>query len=100
MEFTAQHLELDLKLKTLSGEVVELKPKLVMNTTNTIKIMDQWVELEKEDLNPFVLIATELSFIYPKNEEWFLENFDPFTLGEILTNVAKTMGGIKKREKS
>ena len=100
MEFTAQHLELNLELKTLSGEVAELKPQLTMNTTNTIKIMDKWVELEKnKELNPFVLIATELSFIYPKKKEWFLDNFDPSVLGEILTHVAKTMGGIKKKEK-
>ena len=101
MEFKAELLDLNLELITLKEEEAKLVPKMTMNTTNTMKIMNQWTELEKdEDLNPFDLIATELSFIYPKEKKWFLDNFDPSTLGEILTYVAKTLGGIKKREKN
>jgi len=99
MEFKAESLDLDLELTTLTGEKVELKPKSVMNSTKAIEVTNSWTELEKdEDLNPLELIATELSFIYPKSKKWFMDNFDPATLNKILIHVAETIGGIKKKE--
>jgi len=109
MEFKAEFLDLDLKLITLEKEEVEIIPKSIMNTTNTIKIIDQWTKLEKKNdeikdkekkINPFDLIAIELEFIYPKTKKWFLDNFDPRVLGEIMTYVARTLGGLKKKEKN
>jgi len=102
--FKARVIDIDLELTTLGGEELTLKPKIVLNTTNVVKIIKDWTNLEvkdnelikKEEKSPFDLIATELAMIYPKSKEWFLDNFDIFVLGEILKFVAGKIGDVKK----
>jgi len=102
--FKARVIDIDLELTTLGGEELTLKPKIVLNTTNVVKIIKDWTNLEVKDnelikrkeKSPFDLIATELSMIYPKDKDWFLDNFDIFVLGEILKFVAAEIGDVKK----
>jgi len=115
-----EKLDLDLELTTIDGNVVPLSPKVKINTTKTLELIDQWQEMEKVQAvekkkeekaekegkeyksknrkNPFEIIAIELEMIYPESAEWFMDNFDIVTLGKIMTYVAETMGGIKKKE--
>ena len=117
-----EKLDLDLELTTIDNDVVPLSPKVKINTTKTLELIDQWQAMEKEQeiekrkeekatkegkvyeiknqKNPFEIIAIELEMIYPKSAEWFMDNFDVATLGKIMTYVAETMGGIKKKGKS
>ena len=118
-----EKLDLDLELTTIDGNVVPLSPKVKINTTNTLRLIDQWQEMErvqeiekrKEEKaikegkeykptgkrkNPFEIIAIELEMIYPKDLNWWMDNFDIVTLGKVMTYVAETMGGVKKKEKS
>ena len=105
--FEAKALDLNIEYKTLSGEEGELSPKIVVNTTKTIQIIEQWRVMEKDEaekkegrMNPLEVTCIELEMIYPKPKKWWMDNFDLPTLGEIMTHVAETMGGIKKKEKS
>lgn len=121
-KFETEKLDLDLELTTIDGDVESLSPKIKINTTKTLELVEQWGVMEKEQAiekrkeeiaekegkeykskirkNPFETIAIELAMIYPKDEKWWMDNFDIVTLGKIMTHVAETMGGIKKKEKS
>ena len=113
-KFEAEKLDLDLDLKTLSGEKVDLSPKIIINASKTVEIMQQWQDLEAENkpdkkdkkderekkISPFELVATELEMIYPKPKKWWMDNFDIPTLGKIMTHIAETIGGVKKKEPS
>ncbi len=119
-KFKAEKLDLDLELTTLDGDVESMSPKTKVNTTKTLEIIEQWriMEIEQEEVkkeeakakkekkeykgkrlkNPFEIIAIELEMLYPKSAKWFMDNFDVPTLGKIMTHVAETMGGLKKKE--
>ena len=121
-KFESEKLDLDLELTTIDGDVEPLAPKIKINTTKTLELIEQWGVMEKEQAiekkkeekaekegkeyksktrkNPFKTIAIELAMIYPKDEKWWMDNFDIVTLGKIMTHVAETMGGVKKKEKS
>ncbi len=121
-KFKAEKLDLDLELTTLDGDVESMSPKTKVNTTKTLQIIEQWGIMEKEQADekrkeeeakkknveyegkkrksPFEIIAIELEMIYPKDAKWFMDNFDVPTLGKIMTHVAETMGGFKKKETS
>lgn len=104
MEFAAQKPDLVLELTTLSGEKETLEPKKIMNGAFAKEIMDKWGQLEKAQnenkLGPIDIITTELSYVYPKTQEWFEENFDVNTLQDILVYVAQIVGGAKKKRTS
>ncbi len=119
-KFKAEKLDLDLELTTLDGDVVSMSPKTKVNTTKTLQIIEQWGAMEEEQeaerreeekakkegkeykakkrKNPFEIIAIELEMLYSKDAKWFMDNFDVPTLGKIMTHVAETMGGLKKKE--
>jgi len=122
-KFETEKLDLDLELTTIDGDVEPLAPKIKINTTKTLELIEQWGAMEKEQAiekkkeekaekegkeykptgkrkNPFEIIAIELEMIYPKPAQWWMDNFDIVTLGKIMTHVAETMGGVKKKEKN
>lgn len=104
-KFEAKKLDLDLELVTLSGEQVNLEPKFIISMDTTYKIMKEWTRLDKEnegeeDLEALRLIADQLAFVYPKDTEWFMSNFDIGTISEIVGFVGQTMGGMAKKETS
>lgn len=100
MKFEAEKLDMDLELITIDGEEINLKPKIKINTTNIKRIITEWSKIEeqvKEDRGKSIdLIAKELSLVYEKPPQWWMDNFDLGTLSRILTYVANTMGGLKK----
>ena len=99
MKFVAETPDLTLELTTLSGEEIVLEPTTPISGKRAKEIVAKWTELEKEKgASPLDVLATELSHIYPKPAEWFLDNFDTETLGNILTYVAQEIGGIKKKQ--
>ncbi len=120
-KFEAKKLDLDLELTLLSGDVVSLSPKMEVNATKTIEIIEQWQTFEREEedrkkeeeknkkegkaikktsLSAFEIVAIELEMIYPKDRKWWMDNFTIPLLAEIMTYIAETMGGLKKKEKS
>ncbi len=121
-KFAVKKLDLDLELTTLDGDVVSLAPKVKINTTMTLRIIEQWRTMEEEQadekrkeeaakkkkekyegkkrMSAFEVISIQLEMLYPKSAKWFMDNFDIPTLGEIMTHVAETMGGLKKKETS
>jgi len=108
-KFQAAKPDLDLELTTLTGEKIVLKPKKVVSGQVAIEITQFWVKVEKEQkekkedekgLAIMEIIAKELSHIYPKEANWFLDNFDVNTLNDILMFVAEAIGGLKKGEKN
>lgn len=103
-KFQAEKPDLTLDLTTLSGEELELNPINPVSGKVALEITNRWTILEakqKEDdaLSSLEVVAIELSYIYPKDKNWFLENFDFGTLNSILVYVAETIGGIKKKSK-
>ena len=104
-KFQAKNPDLILELTTLGGEELTLKPTLILNAENVIKIINRWTILDNkqkeiEKPNPIDLMSEQLGFIYPKDKAWFLENFDINTLNEIMTHVVETLGGLKKNTKN
>ncbi|MHA1302136.1 MAG: hypothetical protein ACTSPI_00340 [Candidatus Heimdallarchaeaceae archaeon] len=103
-KFVAEKPDLVLELTTLSGEEITLEPTEIISGTVALNITEKWKKLEEEagdkSKSPLEILATELSYIYPKNARWFLDNFDFGTLNEILVYVAQTVGGIKKKSKN
>ncbi len=104
MKYVAKKLDLNLELTTLTGEEFKLSPKLIINGTNCVKLANEWKLLEQinndkteNKLSGLELVAIELSYIYEKPKQWFIDNFDPVTIKEIVTYVAETMGGIQKK---
>jgi len=108
-KFVAEKPDLTLELTTLEGEEITLEPVEIMSGKAALEITDQWSKLEKENKenkenekykSPFEILALELSHVYPKNAEWFLDNFDLGVLNKILIYVAQTIGGLKKKSNS
>ena len=113
MKFTAAPIEMDLELTPLGkvvdgeyvpGEDVYLKPKIMITTKTLTDIIRKWSELEKqhEDDPAFglELMGIQLASVYDKPSEWWLENFEPATLGAIVRHIAGTAGALKKNAKS
>ena len=104
-KFVAEKPDLVLELTTLEGEEITLEPAEVMSGKAALEITEKWSKLEKEEKekedgkSSFEILAIELSYIYPKSAEWFLDNFDLGILNKILIYVAQTIGGIKKKSK-
>ena len=103
-KFQAEKPDLTLELTTLSGEELELNPIKPVSGKVAIEITNKWSVLEKKQkeddtMSALDMVAIELSYIYPKDKNWFLENFDFGTLNKILTYVAETIGGLKKKSK-
>ena len=110
-KFQAEKPDLTLELITLSGEEITMDPTKPVSGRIALEITNKWSQLEakqKKDIlekkdNPLSaleVVAIELSYIYPMDKDWFLENFDFGTLNRILTFVAQTIGGIKKKSKN
>jgi len=104
-KFIAEKPDLVLELVTLTGEEVTLEPKEIVSGTIALEITNKWSKLEKENKenedskSPLEILVIELSYIYPKDAKWFLDNIDFGTLNRILVYVAQTVGGIKKKSK-
>ena len=103
MKFVAETPDLTLELTCLNGEDLVLNPTTPVSGKAAMILIDKWTELEgkqKENgLSPMDIVVTELALVYPRNKEWWLENFDVATLNKILTHVAQAIGGLKKRQK-
>ncbi len=99
MEFKAEVPDLTLELTTLTGEQVILDPPKPVNGKIAKETMLKFVKMKEEDEEEMAvdIIVNQLAYIYPKSAEWFLENFDLNTLGQILRHVATTIGNIKKK---
>ena len=102
MEFKAIVPDLTLELTTLTGEQLILDPPKPVNGKVAKEIMSKFVETKEDDAEEMAvdIIVNQLAYIYPKPAEWFLENFDLSTLGQILKHVAETIGNIKKKSTS
>jgi len=103
-KFQAEKPDLTLELTTLSGEELILDPIKQMSGKTALEITNKWTILEKkqkedDSMSALDMVAIELSYIYSKDKDWFLENFDFGTLNDILTYVAQTIGGLKKKSK-
>ena len=110
-KFQAEKPDLTLELTTLSGEEIIMDPIKPVSGKVALDITNKWTQLEKKQkqdalekkdnaLSSLELVAIELSYIYSKDKDWFLDNFDFGTLNRILTYVAQTIGGIKKKSKN
>ena len=99
MKFEASKPDLVLELTALDGEEYTLEPKIAINGKVAKDIMQDWIELEKEEdkSSAFDVMVSQLATIYPQNAEWFLANFDLGTLGEITKYVAQELGRTKKK---
>jgi len=104
MKYVAKKLDLDLELTTLSGEVSNLSPKIKINGSNCIKLANEWKKLEQTNMDKadnkltgLELVAIELATIYSKPKEWWIDNFDPITIRDIVAHVAETMSGVQKK---
>ena len=103
MKFTAQKIDLTLELTTLESEEVVLNPKMNVTAEEAMSIIKEWTVIEKESKdrsNVVQVIADQLAVVYPKLPEWFMKNFDPRTLSEIVQHVAGSLGGLRKNEVS
>ena len=103
MKFEAKKIDLDLELTTLNGETITLTPKKLVTATETVSLLKVWMELEnkaKTSIDKVNLAALELAVMYPKDYDWFMDNFDIGTLTEVLNHVASAIGGIRKNVKS
>lgn len=105
-KFIAEKPDLVLELITLEGEEITIEPAEVVSGSVALSITEKWRKLEKEEKeqedkskSALEILAIELSYIYPKDAKWFLDNIDFGTLNEILIYVAQTIGGIKKKSK-
>lgn len=103
-EFKAKEVDMDLQLTTLSGESLLLTPERKMSTEEALRIMRLWTKKEAEELkdsfDKINLLAFELSTVYDKEPEWWVQNFDIVTLSQIVVFVAEAIGGIEKKEQS
>lgn len=103
MKFEAKKIDLELELVTLDGETLTLTPKKLVTATETVVILEQWTKLEsaaKTNVQRVKLAASELSILYPREADWFMNNFDMGTLNEVLNYVAGAIGGIRKNVES
>ena len=120
-KFTATKIDLELELTTLKGDEVLLDIDGDVTTTKCIDIIDQWGKLEndhnellkkneklKEDgkeelkvelMSPYEILAVQLSLVYPKPKEWFLDNFEPQVLLDIVNHVVDSIKTAKKKSK-
>ena len=97
-KFEAKIPDLDLELVTLQKEELVLRPKIEVSATVVMKIIKDWkkIEGEQDETTGVSVAAEELSMIYDKPSEWFMNSFDITTLVEILNHVANVMSGVKK----
>lgn len=102
MKFTAEKLDLDLELITLTGEEISLQPKKLVNGKVAGDLIKKWKGISKADVDDPLKEVTcaQLAEVYPKKIDWWLENFDPGTLNAILKHVAETIGGVLKKSTS
>ena len=120
-KFSAKKIDLELELTTLTGEEVTLDIEGVATTTKCISIIEQWGKIEedhndllkknqelKEDgkepskekaKSSYELLALQLSLIYPKPQKWFLDNFEPQVLLDLVNHVVDSIKTAKKKLK-
>ena len=119
-KFTAKKIDLELELTTLDGKEEKLNVVGPINTKKCISIMEQWGKIEddhnaivkknkeleeegKEPLKikfPYEVLAIQLALVYDKPKEWFMDNFEPQVLLEIVTHVADSIKIAKKKLKN
>ena len=103
-KFTTKKLDLELQLTTVDGQEVTISPKegLKFNATNISQIVNSWAKLEevKEKGQTMELLAKQLSYVYDEDSEWWMDNFRPDTIQEVLIYVAQTLSGFKKNDKT
>lgn len=104
MKFKAKNLDLRLELTTFSGEEVILEPlKKEWTSNDCIDLLHQWRTIEnnneekgKEKSTGIEICAIELEMLYARKADWFLTNFDPTTISEIISAVASSIAGARK----
>ena len=100
-KFVAETPDLTLELTTLTGEEVILTPKEILSGSRAKEIMKKRTELEekqgKDKIGPIELLSKELEYVYDKPYTWWEKNFNVSVIQEIMTFVAKTVGGAKKK---
>ena len=106
MKFEAKKISssFDLELVTITGENVILKPKDIMTSRKCIDMTNAWKAIEstngelgiKDRQSSIEIGAKELSLVYSKTADWFIDNFDPETLHDILMYVANLVAGVRK----
>jgi hypothetical protein len=100
MKFEAQYPDLKIEVVTFAKEELVLEPKIQLTPKLILEIIRKWRGLESnqtDDFTPFEITAVELTDIYDRTSDWFLENFDLGTIQEIMRHVAETMGNFKKK---
>jgi len=120
-KFTATKIDLELELTTLNGEKIMLDMEGDATTTKCISIIEQWGKIE-EDHNSLLmknnklkeagkepskekvsssyeLLALQLSLVYPKPKEWFMDNFEPQVLLDLVNHVVDSIKTAKKKLK-
>lgn len=101
MKFEAQEIDLKMELVTLKKEKVDLEPTTIVTAEEALRIIDIWTVTEKDEkLTLISVIAEQLATVYPKKASWFLSNFDPYTLSEMVKYVAGALGGLRKNGES
>ena len=82
------------------------KPKAEKDAgKNSAKAVIDYLDAEAEDKAddedevdfPFETIAIELSMVYDRPKEWWLENFDISTLNDIMKFVGQGIANVKKK---
>ena len=118
-KFTATKIDLELELTTLKGEEITLDMDGAATTTKCISIIEQWGKIEedhnsllvknnklkeagKEPLkekvsSSYELLALQLSLVYPKDAKWFMDNFEPQVLLDIVNHVVDSIKTAKKK---
>lgn len=119
MKYKAKRPKITLDLELLNGEQVRLEPTIVPSARECIRISKEWRAIEEnndaaikhnknlkegekqiEFRTGIEINAIQLSTLYDKDKDWFIENLDPITIREIITDVAKMIAGIQKNSKS
>jgi len=121
-KFTATKIDLELELTTLDGTEVMLDIDGGVTTAKCVSIIEQWGKLEtdhnellkkneqlKEEgkepskdkmIQSYEILAIQLSLVYPKDSKWFLDNFEPQTLLNLVNHVVDSIKTAKKKSKN
>ena len=105
MKFTANSLDLDLDLTTLSKETILIEGPKSMSAETAIKVLGILAETDKKiaanngDMEIVLKGAiSDIISMYGKDEVFWRENFDAPLIFEIRKYMLTTISGIKKKE--
>lgn len=116
MKFEAQKLDLDIEATGLDGKERVISPPIeqVFSAKHIEFLMAQFDKVDKElqalvDKTPekdeedlrlkitSTFLLAKLDMIYPGEREYFIENFDPTTIREIVVYVVAQLTGYQKK---